>query len=464
MGWGSLLDSIPVVGHIKGVVHYATGDAEAGNDAMHSATRTSAVVGGAFVGTVTGGPLGGIAGAVGAGNAVDAGFTVVESIANDEWSPRGNIEAATNIVTGDDVLGGLGEIAINTVADSLGGYGAGGVVGKSTAKGVMAEGVKVAVKQGSKEVSVSVSKAALKQVAKESAALAFVGLTAGKKRRKRRYSPNFVALLLPLPPDPPGSNNNDDQNNGSNKGDQQNNGSNGQGQNNGSEEDDTEEEESSSSSSEETSSSEDESSEDDRRCQAILSNGNQCKKEATRGGSCNLRSHQRQLRNNRRLYPLRLQIQHLEDIRNNPGNDTSVRERISRALNTSQYENRGFIYIYTLANGDIKIGRTAQTNPRIRWNQQRQYPQKQGIKTWMCRCHVLAETLIMNFLDFARKQNERENNVEEFDGDIVNRSQAEIIIREIIKEIHRRMKEIDRKVEENDEEEESSELNSDHWS
>merc|ERR1719312_1418180 len=251
---------------------------------------------------------------------------------------------------------------------------------------------------------------------------------------------------------------------GSNKGNHQNNGSNEQGQNNWSDEDDAEEEESSSSLEETSSSSEDESSEDDTRCQAILSNGKQCNKEATGGGSCNLKSHQRQLRNNQRRYPLRLQLPRLEDIINSPENTTSVRERILKLLNTSQYENRGFIYIYTLANGDIKLGRTAQNDPRVRWNQQRQYPQKQGIKTWMCRCHVLAETLIMNYLDFARKQNARENNVEEFDGYIVSRNQAEIIIREIIKEIHRRMKEIDRHVEENDEEEESSELNSTHWS
>jgi len=372
------------------------------------------------------------------------GFTVGESIAKDEWSPRGNIEAATNIVTKGDVLGGLTEIAVNTGVDALGGYGAGSFLGKSAAKGVMAEGGKAAIKQG--------SKAALKQLAKESAAMAFFALTADNAGKKKRTRYGRIR-----------KGGQDGDNNGSNKGNQQNNGSNGHGQNNGSDEDDTEEEESSSSLEETSSSSEDESSEDDTRCQAILSNGNQCKKKATGGGSCNLRSHQRQLRNNRRLYSLCLQLQHLETIRNNPGNDTSVRERILTHLNTSQYENRGFIYIYTLANGDIKIGRTVQYDPRVRWNQQRQYPQKQGIKTWMCRCHVLAETLIMNFLDFARKQNERENNVEEFDGDIVNRSQAEIIITEIIKEIHRRMKEIDQHVEENDEEEESSELNSTHW-
>jgi len=448
---GSVLNTIPVVGHIKGVVHYVTGDTEAGNDAMHSATRTSAVIGGAVGGTLAGGPVGGVAAAIGAGNAVDVGFTVGESIANDEWSPRGNIEAATNIVTKGDVLGGLTEIAVNTGVDALGGYGAGSFLGKSAAKGVMAEGGKAAIKQG--------SKAALKQLAKESAAMAFFALTAdnaGKKKRTRYGRIRNPKSCIGW------KGGQDGDNNGSNKGNQQNNGSNRHGQNNGSDEDDTEEEESSSSF-EETSSSEDESSEDDTRCQAILSDGSQCKKEATGGGSCNLKSHQRQLRNNRRLYSLRLQLQRLEDIRNNPGNNTSVRERILTALNTSQYENRGFIYIYTLANGDIKIGRTVQTDPRVRWNQQRQYPQKQGIKTWMCRCHVLAETLIMNYLDFARKQNARENNVEEFDGDIVSRSQAEIIIREIIKEIHRRMKEIDRHVEENDEEEESSELNSTHW-
>jgi len=150
------------------------------------------------------------------------------------------------------------------------------------------------------------------------------------------------------------------------------------------------------------------------------------------------RSNKKQLRKGR-LYKLQLQLEHLRDNRNNP----RAKKRISKALKAPQYENHGYIYIYTLDNGDIKIGRTAQTDPAVRWKQQTQYPEKNDIRSWKSRCHVLAETLIMNYLDFARKKNEEGNYVEEFDGNIVDRSQAELTISKIVDEIDIRMKEID---------------------
>ena len=33
-------DGVPVVGHVKGVIHYAVGDTEGGHQAMRSSTRT----------------------------------------------------------------------------------------------------------------------------------------------------------------------------------------------------------------------------------------------------------------------------------------------------------------------------------------------------------------------------------------------------------------------------------------
>ena len=38
-------DGIPVVGHVKGAIHYACGDSEGGNKAMMSVTRTTGVMG-----------------------------------------------------------------------------------------------------------------------------------------------------------------------------------------------------------------------------------------------------------------------------------------------------------------------------------------------------------------------------------------------------------------------------------
>ncbi len=35
-----MADGVPVVGHVKGVIHYAVGDTEGGHQAMRSSTRT----------------------------------------------------------------------------------------------------------------------------------------------------------------------------------------------------------------------------------------------------------------------------------------------------------------------------------------------------------------------------------------------------------------------------------------
>lgn len=56
---GGLLNSLPVVGHVKAVVHYACGDKDGGNRALWQATRTTAVVGAAVVGA-SAGPVGSI--------------------------------------------------------------------------------------------------------------------------------------------------------------------------------------------------------------------------------------------------------------------------------------------------------------------------------------------------------------------------------------------------------------------
>jgi len=48
----NVADSTPIVGHIKGIVHYCKGDTEKGNKCMESATRNTAVLG---AGMVTGG-------------------------------------------------------------------------------------------------------------------------------------------------------------------------------------------------------------------------------------------------------------------------------------------------------------------------------------------------------------------------------------------------------------------------
>ena len=57
-----LVDSVPLVGHIKGGIHYAVGDTEGGHNAMFAASRTTAVLGGGIAGGLLGGPVGAVAG------------------------------------------------------------------------------------------------------------------------------------------------------------------------------------------------------------------------------------------------------------------------------------------------------------------------------------------------------------------------------------------------------------------
>ena len=61
-GLSNVVDSVPLVGHAKGAVHYALGDTEGGNSALLAATRSSAVLAGGIGGGIVGGPVGAIAG------------------------------------------------------------------------------------------------------------------------------------------------------------------------------------------------------------------------------------------------------------------------------------------------------------------------------------------------------------------------------------------------------------------
>lgn len=63
----NIINGIPVLGHMKGVIHYAVGDKDGGNKAMYLSTRASAVMAGAVVGGSVGGPAGAVGGAIYAG-------------------------------------------------------------------------------------------------------------------------------------------------------------------------------------------------------------------------------------------------------------------------------------------------------------------------------------------------------------------------------------------------------------
>lgn len=52
----NVANGVPVIGHIKGVIHHAVGDHDGGNQALNAATRSTVVIGsGVAVGLASGG-------------------------------------------------------------------------------------------------------------------------------------------------------------------------------------------------------------------------------------------------------------------------------------------------------------------------------------------------------------------------------------------------------------------------
>eukprot|EP00930_Biecheleria_cincta_P021737 TRINITY_DN16016_c1_g1_i1.p1 TRINITY_DN16016_c1_g1~~TRINITY_DN16016_c1_g1_i1.p1 ORF type:complete len:248 (+),score=31.55 TRINITY_DN16016_c1_g1_i1:52-795(+) len=92
----SVAESIPILGHAKGLAHHAYGDHLGGNRALVASTRTLAVTAGGLGGAVLG-PGGIAAGAIGAGCAIDGVFTVVESRASGSWRPYGIVHAVEKV-------------------------------------------------------------------------------------------------------------------------------------------------------------------------------------------------------------------------------------------------------------------------------------------------------------------------------------------------------------------------------
>lgn len=117
----STADGIPVVGHFKGVIHYAMGDDEKGDRSMVSATRTTSVMAGGAGGFLLGGPVGAIAGGVASGNAYDITHTVVTD------KPQGYIAGVANFVENPSA-GTLFDAAAVPVGDAFAGYQAGNIV------------------------------------------------------------------------------------------------------------------------------------------------------------------------------------------------------------------------------------------------------------------------------------------------------------------------------------------------
>ena len=122
------LDGIPVVGHLKGAIHYATGDDSAGDKAMKAASRSAGVVAGGTAGFIVGGPVGAVVGGIAYGAAMDGIITGADSAVHEEWRPHGQIAAWEAVANGKDdqeVIDGVVGGVVTPAFDALGGYAAG---------------------------------------------------------------------------------------------------------------------------------------------------------------------------------------------------------------------------------------------------------------------------------------------------------------------------------------------------
>ena len=106
----SVVDGVPVVGHVKGIVHYAMGDKEKGNRSMEASTRTAAVLGaGVLTGGLGGGLVAGATAGVGSGVAYDATVTVIDKVENgDDAKLHGTMALANaNKMNDNEVVGAM---------------------------------------------------------------------------------------------------------------------------------------------------------------------------------------------------------------------------------------------------------------------------------------------------------------------------------------------------------------------
>jgi len=119
-----IVNSIPVVGHIKGLVHYLCDDADGGDRAVRSATRTVGVVGIASGGMLLLGPAGGIVGGTCGGVFMDMLITS-ESMIKGKPEPYGYIAVVQKIsfYPGCKKSGPAFELCAVAAFDALAGFG-----------------------------------------------------------------------------------------------------------------------------------------------------------------------------------------------------------------------------------------------------------------------------------------------------------------------------------------------------
>lgn len=117
-----VVDSFPIAGHLKGIVHYVAGDNEGGNNAMKAASRSTGTFVGSAVGMLLGGPPGAIAGGIAGGTLTDGITTGVESAIHWEYKPNGIVREVTEVVEHPTDVGKWFDTTFTVVGDGLAGY------------------------------------------------------------------------------------------------------------------------------------------------------------------------------------------------------------------------------------------------------------------------------------------------------------------------------------------------------
>ena len=126
----SVVEGVPVVGHIMGAGYYATKHKDKGDRAMKMASRTTGVIGGGVAGFFIGGPVGATVGGTTAGLVMDGVTSGVESAIHKEFKPNGLL---VPFKTPKDP-GLWVDAAFLIIQDSLLGRGAGKVVSRIVTK------------------------------------------------------------------------------------------------------------------------------------------------------------------------------------------------------------------------------------------------------------------------------------------------------------------------------------------
>ncbi|PBK94158.1 hypothetical protein ARMGADRAFT_1101061 [Armillaria gallica] len=125
-----IADNIPIVGHVKGLVHLALCDTEAAIHSEEAATRTLAVIGAGALTAGTGGAATPILAGVVAGVVADAAITGIESVRHQKYEPQGYLGAVSELQS--DWRGGLFDIVALGMGDAV--LGADGSVTKTEFK------------------------------------------------------------------------------------------------------------------------------------------------------------------------------------------------------------------------------------------------------------------------------------------------------------------------------------------